>query len=456
MSERSERSERAEHASVIYPQHGGRPLRLDIVEVVNRLHEEIGIVVGEDHEYYFYEDGVYKKTDEALILGILGEWYGDMKNYQEKPLLNRNVVAEILMLLKAKYRVNKNMMISEDYINLKNGLYNFREGVLEEHHRNVFQTVQLPIKYEEEADCPTILEILEDVINNQLDVLLDFMAYTLFYHGHPIQKALMLVGPTGTGKSVILNLFRRFYGEENISNVPLEYLDGENAERYIAELYGKVLNVAGELPSKRINVERFKSATSGSDYISGRYIYKKPFKFVNKAKMVFASNTPPIINDYSDAFYRRLIILECVNQVELTDHNIKRLKAIDDQQELSGLLNILLPRLKRVLSTLRLCGDDLDLNKSIYRRHSDSLDMFIEEVIEITDDPKDFVSIQNLFERYKEYCEHYKVPMRVKNAIGFSKILRQYFIDGYFVRKRIDSRVTRGIAGARIARSARV
>jgi len=140
MSERSERTER----SVIYPQHGGRPLRLDIVEVVNRLHEEIGIVVGEDHEYYFYEDGVYKKTDEALILGILGEWYGDMKNYQEKPLLNRNVVAEILMLLKAKYCVNKNMMISEDYINLKNGLYNFREGVLEEVHRphsKLFRTV---------------------------------------------------------------------------------------------------------------------------------------------------------------------------------------------------------------------------------------------------------------------------------------------------------------------------
>ncbi len=125
------------------------------------------------------------------------------------------------------------------------------------------------------------------------------------------KKAFLLYGESNSGKSVLLNVISTICGENNVSNIPLQNLSKEN---YVAELYGKLINIFSELPDKGIDdTGMFKALVSETDKIIARKLFKNPFSFYNKCKLFFATNNLPEIKSVSTkdntAFFNRLIII---------------------------------------------------------------------------------------------------------------------------------------------------
>jgi phage/plasmid-associated DNA primase len=74
-----------------------------------------------------------------------------------------------------------------------------------------------------------------------------------------------------------------------------------------------------------------------------------PFTFVNPAKLIFSTNGIPQTTDETDAFISRLIIVNFPHQFLGEKSDPYLLDKLTTEDELSGLLKVVLKRLPRVL-----------------------------------------------------------------------------------------------------------
>jgi putative DNA primase/helicase len=95
-------------------------------------------------------------------------------------------------------------------------------------------------------------------------------------------------------------------------------------------------------------------------YIPAEKKFLSPFKFVNHAKPLFSANEIPKTEDESDAFFSRLIIINFPNQFLGDKADPSLIDKLTTEEELSGLLKLILKRLPGVLTrgifTAKICG----------------------------------------------------------------------------------------------------
>ena len=142
--------------------------------------------------------------------------------------------------------------------------------------------------------------------------LLDFIAYCL-WRDYKYANWLLLTGYGQNGKSVLLNMIEIFLGKSNTSAESLERLLNKQFAR--ASLFQKMANIDADVSSDILitNTGELKKLT-GNDESPGEFKYKPPFKFRNFAKLIFSCNEIPEIKDMTDAFFRRLIIINFTRQ----------------------------------------------------------------------------------------------------------------------------------------------
>ena len=168
---------------------------------------------------------------------------------------------------------------------LQNGLYDLSKYKLISHDAGIFTTNLLPYDYDPDADCPRWLQYLDEVFLSDSDAAtILFVQEAVGYAFHKsIPKAVLffLIGDGGNGKSVFIDVISSLCGKDNVCNISLNRL---NDEKYLPELFGKMINVSGETPSaKQMNTDLIKSVVGG-DWVTGREVYKKPSKFKPYAK----------------------------------------------------------------------------------------------------------------------------------------------------------------------------
>lgn len=120
--------------------------------------------------------------------------------------------------------------------------------------------------------------------------------------------AFFLKGEADSGKSVISELIARLFDRELVANIPLHRLSDRFNK---AELFGKKVNIAGEIKAKKLTeISTFKSITGG-DRIVAEFKGQNPFYFTPRCKLLFAGNALPGITeaDATKAFANRLVVL---------------------------------------------------------------------------------------------------------------------------------------------------
>lgn len=156
-------------------------------------------------------------------------------------------------------------------------------------------------------------KLLDDTLNlwfenssKQIELFEQLLGYLLMNHVN-YQKIFFFIGFPGTGKSTMLELIRRFCGEDNVSAVQLADMERPFG---LASIVNKTANIFPDLKkTKVLRSDIFKMLADGSPIQVNRK-FKQEFTYCFTGKMIFGMNNYPDFSQDFDGIERRLVIFE--------------------------------------------------------------------------------------------------------------------------------------------------
>lgn len=304
----------------------------------------------------------------------------------------------------------------KNVINLWNGVLNVKTMTLENHNPCYDMNYILGYSFDKDAKCPMWNKYLERVlpsIESQM-ALQEYLAYP--FTDKKLEKVAFLYGGGANGKSVCLDVVRHCYGVNNVTSYSLESLCRSDGQ-YIPRIIEAIMNICSDISNKAINSEVFKLLAS-KEPISGKELYKNPVIISDYASLLFSTNEMPATTDYSNGYFRRLLIIPFLVEIPEGERDVDLAKKII-ANELSGVLNWILEGMIRLIVNERFTESE-EMKKAMinFRTESDSVLMFIEEKGYRQDlDRKE--QLKDLYMEYSCYCFE----------SGFSKVSKRKFSD---------------------------
>ncbi|MFD3156703.1 phage/plasmid primase, P4 family [Haloimpatiens sp. FM7330] len=385
--------------------------------------------------FYLYNKGVYKECKYNEVQAII-------KDKIEDRLCKMSLIRDVEGLWAIDKKVIKapNELDTEsNIINVKNGLYNILTGELKGHEHNFISTIQLDVKYNSDAKGSVFNKFLNDVVSDkEFQLLLQEIAGYTMSTFNKAKKFFIIQGPRDCGKTTFLNLIMSIIGQEYLSHINLQHLN----ERFNkAELFGKIANIATELPDKGIEDVGFIKALVGQDPIQAEKKCKDPFAFVNKAKLIFAcNNLPQNYGDKSDAFYNKMIIVRFERKFNDQDIDVMLPEKLEKEKEYVFLWAM--EGLRRLVNN-GFKFTETNTTKELvvsYKLKSNNALAFVKDCCELNQNAQ--IGSTILYNNYKNYCtkNNYKAVSRNKfkeeleNAYKdkiHSKLITSKRISGY-------------------------
>ncbi|GAB3534915.1 phage/plasmid primase, P4 family [Pontibacter brevis] len=290
-------------------------------------------------------------------------------------------------------------------VNLLNGTFEIGpDGTrLRGHRRSDFMTYQLPFAYDASAGAPMFERYLKEVLpdTEKQAVISEYLGYVFVDQVMlKLEKALLLYGTGANGKSVLFDVINALLGPSNVCSYSLQSLtDASGYTR--AMLAGKLLNYASEL-STRLDPNVYKQLVSGEP-IEVRLPYREPAILHSYAKMLFNCNELPRDIEHTDAFFRRLLIVEFDRTIP-EERQDRQLAAKIIAHELSGVFNWVLQGLGRLMAQKRFSECQAStVQVALYKKESDSVQMFLEEQ-GYTKSQERCLALKELYPSYRAFC----------------------------------------------------
>lgn len=262
-----------------------------------------------DHGQFWQWSGSCFSTldEEALYMHVAN-------NVKDNLLVRRhsdyNAIVEVLQ------RMCKGELIQceERGINFANGFVD-EELRVQEHDPKYGATFTLPFEYDRTnaSRCNRWLEFLHDCWGHEPDfeqrvaALQEMFAVTLFKIAPRYQRAFLLFGRAGTGKTQILQVLRSMLPPDAVAELGPQHW----GERFsLTALIGKAANICGELPENgMISGNVFKEVIEGSP-CNTEFKGQDSFVFVPECAHWFASNYLAVSRDTTRGFIRRWLVLD--------------------------------------------------------------------------------------------------------------------------------------------------
>lgn len=390
--------------------------------------------------YYSEQTGNFAQNGEVIIKDRLESEFGI-------EISNKGINEFIGHVQRRTYFDRTDFNPTIEWMACDNCMLNLRTGETADFSPEFLNTNYIPVKYDPGAQCPKIMEFLRAIVEPEdVELILDFIAYCL-WREYKFANWLLCVGYGHNGKSVALNLIHRFLGKHNTSSESLERL--LTKQFAVALLYYKLANidadVSGDILIKNTGIIK---KLTGNDESPGEFKYKTPFKFRNYAKLIFSCNEIPQTTDMTDAFFRRLIIINFTQQflAERDDPHI--LDKLCTEKEFSGLLNECLRRLPRIIDK----GIRPTTNESMletyekYMRGAKPVQYFVQKVLTLAGAAGQKVTKDLMYESYLRFCHAKKIAPQSEQS--FSRELtamnfpsKRYRKDGKIVWYWLDVKI---------------
>ncbi|GAH68741.1 unnamed protein product [marine sediment metagenome] len=156
---------------------------------------------------------------------------------------------------------------------------------------------------------------------------------------------------------------------------------------------------------------------TGGDTIGAEKKFKDRFGFNNTARLIYSTNKPPQVDEDTLAFWRRWIFINFPNKFEGSKADKRLIQKLTQKSELSGLLNIALQGLERLLNKQEYSYEaSPDEIAEWHQRASDPLYAFIEDVCETSD--LAWISKDELYDAFIDYCTKQNIPRIGKESFG--------------------------------------
>ncbi|MDO4338801.1 MAG: phage/plasmid primase, P4 family, partial [Eubacteriales bacterium] len=250
--------------------------------------------------------------------------------------------------------------------------------------------------------------------------------YNLLVSQPQIQKKfLMIKGKGGTGKSVAIALIQHIVGIENCSSISLQDL---NKRFYATGLFGKQLNACADIPCTAMqSVDIIKKAV-GEDTLLYEKKGQDPTQFHSYAKLLFSANEMPLnLDDKTNAYYRRLLVLDMNRLVSASEKDTMLKEKI--YKEADYAIHMGIAALKQLYADNHFCESlhSRECIEALYRS-ADSVKAFLDEKICRQKGAK--LRRSELYQLYTKFCEE-----NDRQAHGKSVFFRMMSDKGYTLKR---------------------
>ena len=389
-----------------------RDQKIGIIRVAEYLIDRFSIkTIGKrdnTKEIYIFKDGFYK-ADYGLIKKEILEITQD--------IISSHAREEIFKFIKDKTWIESDSFDTDNnLINLKNGVYNIKDGILLQHDPKYLFLHQIDVVYKVNANCPKFKEFVNQILDkDSVEIIQELFGYCL-YRSHFIKKAFIFLGEKDTGKTTLIRVLIRFISEKNISGVSLQKLVSDKFA--ISNLFHKHLNVYDDLSFKDVGDNGMFKILTGNGFVNGEKKFGDQFTFKNFAKLIFACNKMPNVKDTDDeAFFGRWIILRFESKPEKIDKFL--FEKISTEEEMSGIFNFAIQGLTQLINKQDFSHSQTpEAIKKDMNMSASSLAQFAYEELEAVSDPNQYISKDVMAQIYIEYVSRRNLPVMSKESIG--------------------------------------
>lgn len=411
----------------------------DVIEVFghdNLLSDQSGRI------WKWDKSGVWKVMDEKEMKQTIHKSCAGMK-------VTKNLVNSIFELITTSiFRPDHRFDVDTRTINCLNGELELKEDGwhLREHIREDYRTAQIPIAYDPKAKAPRFERFLREIFEGDPDsedkqiLICELLGYTLM-SSTEFEKFVLLIGHGANGKSVLLHIVQSLVGNSNTSAVQLSQLDNRFQRAY---LQGKLANIITEIPEGcEIPDAQLKAITSG-ERSTAEHKHKPPFDFYPFCTCWFGSNHMPYTKDFSDAIFRRALIITFNQKFEGDRKDIHLKNTL--QKELQGILNLALEAFASVVHRNEFTEPPSSTeSKEKWRKECDQVAMFLDECCELNLHSES--TSKEIFQAYSTWAN----DLGMKRNLNQNSLTRRLSKFGVTLHKGAQG--TRKLKGIRISPS---
>nr|WP_276591988.1 phage/plasmid primase, P4 family [Halorutilus salinus] len=369
--------------------------------------------VGDDESVYRYhgDEGVWKDDGEDRIRRVLDAALGSE--------FSTRVLNETVERVRARTQVDRDEFdLPKRTVPVRNGLLDLETRDLRDLRQSDYATFRLPVRYDEDANCPEFHEYLKEVTRSGSDrkKLQEYVGYVLMHGRMPHHKSLFLAGPQASGKSTFIGILSALLPEE---------VRGASTPHQLTRRFGKAvlrdrwLNVSADIPSSMIeNTGMFKLIT-GKDVVDAELKgVQKKLTFTPTTKHVFSANQLPEVYEADEAFWRRILIVPFPESIPRED----RVDNLDEElvdREASGILNWMLNGYERLAEQGGFTADlTPEETRKLWLTWSTSVVRFYSRCLK--DDMDGAEKVSDVYDAYKSFSDKEGLTPKSKEAFGKS------------------------------------
>jgi len=379
-------------------------------------------------EMWVYNEGIYIPEGKSYIKQYCRDILDDC--------YNAFVVNQVVNKIEVDTFINPRDFFEErnfDEIPVLNGILNVKTRNLRPYDPTTIFFNKINIEYDVDKEISKIKDFFYSILSvEEVEILQELFGYSL-YKKYNYQKAFMFLGSGSNGKSVLIDLFKRFVSAENTSSLSLHQI--QNLDSFgIAELFNKMINMSGDISNKMLTETAIFKQIIGGERIGANRKFKNMIYFHNYAKFINSCNQLPKTTDLTDGFFRRWIILNFIQKFvtqseydKLTDKervnthiaNEQILNEMTTPTEMSGLLMWALEGLDRLFKNKSFSNSKTTKEiKQEWLKLSNSFEAFFMDCI--VEEYDSYIVKSELLEAYKKYCQEHNIKSESTKTIHYT------------------------------------
>lgn len=317
---------------------------------------------------------------------------------------------------------------------LENGTLDLRSSTLIPHRAEHMLTRKMPVSFDEKAESPVFDKFLAETLPAEdAAFAMRAFAYALTGSGNE-QKFLIFWGVGRNGKSTLVKIIGRLFGEYAVNAEPTSFLRkaDNSASNDVARLARARLVTTSEFPNGAVlDVPLIKRLT-GQDQITARFLYKEHFEYEPRFLLLMVTNYMPVIEGSDAAVGRRVLALPFRNIVP--PHEVDPELDRKLWEERSGILNRLLGALKEYRAVGLSPSENVRAQTAAFLDDTNLIKRFVDNSCEVS--PQATAPVLEVYSRFRFAC--YDEGIKAMSQRSFSQQLEQV----YSLSKR---RVSRGM-----------
>ena len=212
----------------------------------------------------------------------------------------------------------------------------------------------------------------------KVQFLQEFMGACLTGMATHFAKTAVLFGKGSNGKSAFIDAVMSVFPKGYTSAIDPQHM---GQEYRAAQLEGKRINFAADIPSHEIVSSSMLKAVITGDVVTARHIRQDPFQFKPRAGHIFSANELPGTRDQSSGFWRRFVVVRFDNQFGKENRDIHLAKKLEAEQK--GIIAWMIRGVSRALQqghyTIPASSENTTRD---WKRESDVVALWLEECTE--------------------------------------------------------------------------